>query len=61
MYEITYLDASREPVTHVAGAGEVGDVVAWAGSHGVKIRVRPYTRPKGEPASGSAGKGDEQR
>ncbi|MET9882126.1 hypothetical protein ABZZ20_03030 [Streptomyces sp. NPDC006430] len=68
MYEITYLDASQETATHVADAGEVRDVLTWAGRHGVKVRIQPYARadvrahehpPHGQEP-GSPTQGDEQ-
>ncbi|MEU8435234.1 hypothetical protein AB0F18_20385 [Streptomyces sp. NPDC029216] len=60
MYEITYLDAGTEPATHTAGADEIGDLVAWAGRHGVKVRVRPYTGPGSGHVAGGAGDGGER-
>ncbi|MFE7045698.1 hypothetical protein [Streptomyces atratus] len=47
-FEITYLDADDDHVTHTADAAEVDALLAWAGRHGGKVRVRPH-QPAAEP------------
>ncbi len=51
-FEITYLDADDDHVTHIADATEVGALVAWAGRHGVRVRARHHS-PAVEPAGGT--------
>ncbi|MEU3186822.1 hypothetical protein ABZ707_21895 [Streptomyces sp. NPDC006923] len=60
MYEITYLDAGSESLTHVGDVHEVRDVLERAGRDGVKVRVRPYVRPDGGHESAGAGRAEPQ-
>ncbi|MGW5345616.1 hypothetical protein [Streptomyces sp. HUAS TT3] len=51
VYEITYLGASRGPVTCQVAAGDVAGVIEQAGRDGARVLIRPCASPRGEQQS----------
>ncbi|MFB7462332.1 hypothetical protein ACFCZ1_02290 [Streptomyces sp. NPDC056224] len=49
LYEITCLGSGSEPDVRTVGAAEVAAVIAHAGEHGMRMLVRPCTRPLRAP------------
>ncbi|MDK9495948.1 hypothetical protein QEZ40_007436 [Streptomyces katrae] len=55
LYEIAYLGTGPEPEIRTVEAGEVAAAIAYAGEHGMQVRVRPCRRPVEKPRSKEEG------